>query len=47
MRCFLHHDPALSTSTMIVAVLIARPRADLEREVRPATWRTRAPTIVS
>ena len=39
------HDLALSAST-IVGALSARPRADLEREVRPAVWRERATTIV-
>jgi hypothetical protein len=37
------HDPALRAS-MSIGALSARPRAGLEREVRPALWREGATT---
>jgi len=43
---FFLHDPAMSASTFVGA-LIARSRADLEREDRPLLWRERAPSTVS
>jgi hypothetical protein len=47
MKIFKLHDPALSASSTMIDALSARPRADLEREVRPAAqWRERATTIV-